>query len=366
MLARKYITQDRLKKKTLADIFLLILESKQATRRQIEYETGFSWGTVSANAALLLEKGYILERKCAQSGAAGRSTYTLCPAPDPFVSIGLDINCTGLSCEIVSLDATVKHLLAAPFTAVTQAEVLRQADSLFQAALDWCNREGLRVFSVGIAMQGSVDGRAGLSLRFPRIADWQICNIKEYFTKKYGFPVYLAHDPKCMLLGEMSRQPVDNCVLVRLDDGIGLAVSLDGRIMDDTQRLELGHTIAVPEGAACGCGSRGCLEAYAAIPAIARSANTSAEQLFNDPHRFRSHLEAAGKHLSVALFNTVKLFHPQKLILTGKAAALEPFVQSAVSLVRGRELDIHVDPGISAAYGVAVEAMKSAVKAYHI
>ena len=62
-MAKKYLTQDRLKKNTLADIFVFILEKKQTTRREIEYETGFSWGTVSANVAFLLENGYIKEEK---------------------------------------------------------------------------------------------------------------------------------------------------------------------------------------------------------------------------------------------------------------------------------------------------------------
>ena len=62
-MAKKYITQDRLKKNTLADIFIFILEKKQTTRREIEYETGFSWGTVSANVAFLIEKGYVKEEK---------------------------------------------------------------------------------------------------------------------------------------------------------------------------------------------------------------------------------------------------------------------------------------------------------------
>ena len=53
-MSKKYITQDKLKKNTLADIVIFILEKKQTTRREIEHETGFSWGTVSANVAFLL------------------------------------------------------------------------------------------------------------------------------------------------------------------------------------------------------------------------------------------------------------------------------------------------------------------------
>ena len=244
------------------------------------------------------------------------------------------------------------------------AQVLHQAQQLFQTALDWCVSRELRVFSAGIAMQGAVDGRAGLSLAFPKIADWQECNIKGLFSQKYGLPVYLAHDPKCMLLGEMSRRKVSDCMLVRLDEGIGLAVSLDGRILDDTLRLELGHTIAVPDGAVCCCGNRGCLEAYASLPAIAGSAGVSTDMLFQNPQKFSAPLDAAGQFLATALFNTVTLFRPHKLILTGKAAALEPLTRRATALLAGTVPEICIDPDISAAYGVAVEAAKSAIKSH--
>ena len=233
-MAKKYITQDRLKKNTLADIFVFILEKKQTTRREIEYETGFSWGTVSANVAFLIEKGYITEEKSEQNSGAGRTTYILKPTSDKVISVGLDINISGLSCEIVSLNSQTIKRFTGTLTAKTQNDVITQSETLFKVALDYCNENELQVFSLGIAMQGSVNGRIGTSIRFPKIDDWHPYNIKEHFSKKFDLPVYLGHDPKCMLLGEMNIKKHENCVLVRVDDGIGMAVSLDGKIIDDT------------------------------------------------------------------------------------------------------------------------------------
>ena len=219
-MAKKYITQERLKKNTLSDIFMLILEKKQTTRREIEYETGFSWGTVSGNVAFLIEKGYIKEEKSEQNAGAGRTTYILKPTSDNVASIGLDINRAGLSCEIVALDSCVLKSFESEFTALTQAELLEQSEKLCQAAMEWCAEHGLRIFSLGIAIQGAVNGRLGVSMRFPGIEDWQPYSIKDHFAKKFSLPVYLGHDPKCMLLGEMYRKKYDDCVLIRIDRGI--------------------------------------------------------------------------------------------------------------------------------------------------
>lgn len=365
-MAKKYITQDRLKKKTLADIFIFILEKKQTTRREIEYETGFSWGTVSANVAFLIEKGYVSEEKSEQSGGAGRTTYILTPTAERFVSIGLDINLSGLSCEIVALNSRVIKEFEADLTAQTQAEVIAQSESLCRIAMDWCAENKLQVFSLGIAIQGAVNGRLGVSMRFPKIEDWQACNIKEHFSSRFDLPVYLGHDPKCMLLGEMHHKKRDNCVLIRIDDGIGMAVSLDGRILDDTERLELGHTLLIPNGRVCRCGRRGCLEAYTSLSAISALRDTDADEILRSPEKFEAELKEAGSHLSGALFNTYTIFKPQRLILTGIATRLDIFTETAVSLLRREGVEITVDPEISAAYGAAVESAKSAVKAFVI
>ena len=59
------------------------------------------------------------------------------------------------------------------------------------------------MFSLGIAIQGTVNGKTGISMHFPGIYDWQAYNIKDHFSNKFGLPVYLGHDPKCMLIGEI-------------------------------------------------------------------------------------------------------------------------------------------------------------------
>lgn len=352
-MAKKYITQETLKKNTLADIFIFIINKKQTTRREIEYETGFSWGTVSANVAFLLEKGYITEEKSRQSAGVGRTTYLLQPSAQGIVSIGLDINRSGFSCEVITLNSQVIKTFTFPFRAKTQAEVVNQADDVIRSVLDWCNNEKLQVFSLGIAMQGAVNGKLGLSLRFPNITQWEALNIKEHFAKTFDLPVYLGHDPKCMLLGQMHRKACSDCVLVRVDDGIGMAVSLDGKILDDTQRLELGHTVTVPNGRPCSCGKLGCLEAYASLSALT-DAKSEAE------------LSAAGNCLSTALYNMHILFKPQKVFLTGSATQFEAFTQAAIALLKEQSVTITVDPHISAAYGAAVEAIKSAIRDYRI
>ncbi len=356
-MARKYITKDTLKKNTLADIFIFILNKKQTTRREIEYETGFSWGTVSETVALLIEKGYIEETKSKQSGVAGRTTYVLSPASKNVVSMGLDINRSGLFCQVVALNSQVISTHHAPFTARTQSQVIKQAEELCRRVIGECHDKNLKIFSLGIAMQGTVDGKNGLSIRFPGIADWQTCNIREHFSKQLHLPVYLGHDPSCMLLGEMHKETYGDCVLLRIDEGIGMAVSLNGKILDDTDRFELGHTVIHPDGRLSGNECCGRLEACASLSAVSEA---------GDDKAYTEGLIKAGEYLSLALYNVYVLFKPQRLILTGKATTLPVFVESATAIIKNEPVEISVSPEISAAYGAAIEAARAAVKAFEI
>ena len=358
-MAKRYITQDILKKKTLADIFALILEQGQSTRREIEHETGFSWGTVSSNVAYLVEKGYVREER-KETGGAGRASYYLKAASEGIASIGLDINRSGLCCEIVALDSCVIKKFEEAFCAQTQAELIEQAESLCRRALDWCEQEEIRVFSLGIAVQGSVNGRKGVCTRFTGIEGWRAYNIKEHFEKAFALPTYLGHDPKCMLLGEMHRRRCESCVLLRIDNAIGMAVLLDGRVLDDTERFELGHTLALD-----GTGKKGLtLEQCGTLSSVSAVRERKETELFASPEKYEKELSEAGAHLSCAIYNVYTLFKPQRLVLTGKAVKLDSFTESALSLLKEEKVEIIVDSDISAAFGAAVESMKSAIREF--
>ncbi len=345
---KKYITQDKLKRNTAADIFAFILERGETTRREIEFETGFSWGTVSANVAYLLEKEYIKERKITNSGV-GRATYALVLNGN-VVSVGVDINRSGLKAEVVGLDLSVKQTFFQPFTAENQEQALNLAEELCNRALDWCAGK-YKTLSLGIAVQGAVNGKEGLSLRFPRM-DWQPCNLKERFCAAFDLPVYLAHDPRCMLMAHLCKKKHKDCVLVRVDEGVGMAVSQDYKLLDDTDRLELGHIITA---------SGELLEDVASIRGISQKTGKPFEQSFSSDC-FKEGVVS----LKSALFNACVLFRPQVLVLTGRAFEYSEFSAPLLNGLSDLGVKVEVDVSLSAAFGVAAQSMKSAVKSLEV
>ena len=64
-----------------------------------------------------------------------------------------------------------------------------------------------------------------------------------------------------------------NYVLITLGTGLGCAVVVNGRLVDGEYGLsgEFGHSVAVFNGRACGCGNKGCLETYVSASGLVRN-----------------------------------------------------------------------------------------------
>lgn len=373
---KRYMTQENQRHNSISEILRYIVEHKAATRREIERETGFSWGSVSEISAQLLESGYITEEKDTRKTGAGRTGYILKPRGDKIASVGIDVNRTALSAQVVGFDGAVKHSVSKPFECVTQRQVLSAAIELCEEMLVFCG-DKLRVMCIGVAFQGLLDRANGVSVRFPIEGDWIACSIKQIFEDRFGIYTYLEHDPKCMLIAKSaeSREREKSLMLVRIDGGIGMSVMQDGRILDDTEKLELGHMLAVYHGLECSCGRRGCLEAYASIDGISRRCQKSFDELLKSKEKYKEVFDEAAYHLGVALHNAAMLFYPERMILTGKFthyAAAELEILDKIKEIfyeleeyeGRRKIDITVEENISAAYGAAINAVNSAINNY--
>lgn len=86
-------------------------------------------------------------------------------------------------------------------------------------------------------------------------------------------PVALANDAACMALAEHRHgagQGVADMLGVVVSTGVGGGLIADGRVVPGRtgNAGHVGHVVVEPEGPACGCGGRGCLEAVAAGPRL--------------------------------------------------------------------------------------------------
>lgn len=103
--------------------------------------------------------------------------------------------------------------------------------------------------------------------------------LADLFNKRLGIPVKLTNDANAAAMGEMkygAAKGMNDFVEITLGTGVGSGIVANGQLIygHDGFAGELGHVIIDRSENArlCGCGRKGCLEAYCSAPGIVRTA----------------------------------------------------------------------------------------------
>ena len=130
--------------------------------------------------------------------------------------------------------------------------------------------ENTKVIGAGITLSGSVSPDGCVSLSSP--LGWKDVHLKEHLQPFFDFPVSV-YSNRVRLLSEFAISAdlaSKNILYLNLADGVGSTVYANGKLVSgSTGRYgEIGHIIVEPDGPVCGCGQKGCLEAFISGPAI--------------------------------------------------------------------------------------------------
>ena len=112
-----------------------------------------------------------------------------------------------------------------------------------------------------------------------------IVPLASMFSEKLGVPVALTNDANAAALGEMTygaARGMKNFIEITLGTGVGSGIVIDGQLVYGCDGFagELGHVTMVrgENGRVCGCGRKGCLEAYCSATGVARTAREMLEK----------------------------------------------------------------------------------------
>ncbi|KGF50554.1 ROK family protein [Prevotella disiens] len=103
--------------------------------------------------------------------------------------------------------------------------------------------------------------------------------LAKMFSDRLGIPVGLTNDANAAAIGEMQygvARGMKNFIMITLGTGVGSGIVINGQMVYGVDGFagELGHVTMVRgnEGRLCGCGRKGCLEAYCSATGVARTA----------------------------------------------------------------------------------------------
>lgn len=191
--------------------------------------------------------------------------------------IGCDLGGTNVRAAIVDVEnGSIIHQMSIPTLARDGPEALmKRMAGLFLQITEWAGMKKEDVGGVGIGVPGLLDLEKGETLFLPNLpGTWPHVPLADTITKHTRLPTALLNDVRSITNGEWrfgAGRGVDTVVVFAVGTGIGGGLVINGQLHLGIAGTggEVGHMTIDYNGPTCGCGNKGCLEAYASGPAIA-------------------------------------------------------------------------------------------------
>lgn len=316
----KELSTSSIKKNNIASILKCVIKNQKMTRREIEEETQLSWSTVSTLTTELVSKDYLEEVQVKSNGKRGRKASQIQVNSSFFGVIGLDINALGLTCLAMNLSHQTIVEVTEPFYTGTREEVLNEIYHILEETIDAAKKKGYQMLGIGISMQGKVDVVNGKSLDFAGCYEkekWDGIPLVSLVQERFHLLTTLDHDPNCFLYGEsVHRDLKKNCILLRLDDGIGMAVRINGRLLRDGEDLEVGNW-SMDSSLPYIHGGHGSLNYFASLVGLSYQADLSIEEFLKHAEEYPEIWKNTSRYLGQALYNLSQLFNPDEFVFAG-------------------------------------------------
>lgn len=272
-------------------------------------------------------------------------------------AIGIDIGGTKMAVALV--DAGGGILARATLATEAGRGFARAVDRLSQTIgglLAVANSSVTALAGVGIGCAGPVDPSRGLINNPFTLEGWDRCDIVTPLRERFGVAVLLENDADAAAMGECfagAGRGFDPVVMLTLGTGVGGAAIVHGSIYRGMhgEHPELGHLLVAPDGPACYCGARGCLEALASGTAIGAAGKqiglADAREVFaaaaSGNRGAKDIVDRACEAVAMAGWTLCHTLLPQRLILGGGimdvhfdlfAAAIHERLQPATQFTR--------------------------------
>jgi glucokinase len=209
----------------------------------------------------------------------------------------------------------------------------------------------------GVGVPSPLDTRRRIMRRAVNMPRFRAVPFAGMLERALGIPVALENDANVAAYGEYVRGAGGgrgSMVALTLGTGVGGGIVLNGALVtgDHGYGGELGHTKVDMEGRRCGCGRRGCLEAYAgarSMTSMAREvglAVSGAEEIFALARRgnraCRAIVSEMARALGAAVASIAASLDPSRIVLAGGVSRAG---RSLLSAVR-REARRRMFPGL--------------------
>jgi len=259
------------------------------------------------------------------------------------ISVGIDIGGRNTAFGIVDKQKNILYKSSIPTGAQDGPESFIERLSSAISGIIEKEFNSYTLDGVGIAAPGANNVTG--TLESAANIKWGKINLPAELGKIFGVPTAIMNDANAAALGEKYfgvAKGMKNFVVLTLGTGLGSGIVIDGHVIYGENGFagEYGHIIMQPGGRLCGCGRKGCLEAYTSASGICK---TAAELLKNSDENSQLRsipfeefstkklydlavagdviagraFDEAGKILGLAIANITITLDPEAVILAG-------------------------------------------------
>ena len=205
---------------------------------------------------------------------------------------------------------------------------------------------------LGIGAAGQINPASGEVIYAPNL-HWENAPLGKTLESALGLPVKVLNDVRAATVAEQkfgNGKGLMNFGNIFIGTGVGSGWVINGRLLNGTTNSagEIGHICLDPNGPLCGCGKKGCLEAYSSgtgmenyVKAELKKGRESIilEMVEKDISKVRGPIigkaaekkdalaieaiERVGYYLGIALANVHTLINPEVILLGGGMMALQ-------------------------------------------
>ncbi len=193
--------------------------------------------------------------------------------------IGIDLGGTNIAAAIVDENYKIIKKASVPTGAHrTSDEIVSDMASLCHTVCREANIDESEIEAIGIASPGIADFEKG-TVEYSNNLPFRSYPICEKISKSFGgILVHVENDANAAAWGEAvagAAKGTKNSVMITLGTGVGGGIIIDGKVYSgfNCAGAELGHTVISAGGRPCGCGRRGCWEAYSSATALINMTN---------------------------------------------------------------------------------------------
>jgi predicted NBD/HSP70 family sugar kinase len=318
-----------------SELFQLLRDGKPRTRAQLSTQTGLARSTIALRVDALMELGLVSPVDDAAS-TGGRPSSQFALNPTARLVLAADLGASHATLAITDLAGTTLGEHRGPIRISDGPEtVLSWMVDAGRDILRRIERDPRDLIAIGIGLPGPVQHSTGLPINPPIMPGWDRFDVPGWVQQHLEVPVLVDNDVNIMALGEraVAWPNTEHMLFVKVATGIGAGVISGGFLQRGAQGIagDIGH-VQVPRGAGipCHCGNRGCLEALASGPAIARALREAGVEVETGQDVVdlvkRGNIEAiqavrqAGRDIGEVLTACVSLINPSVIAIGGSMA----------------------------------------------